>query len=237
MKINSIKVLDHGYVRLVNSTGSDLDVVNAARASFDKESTELGERDVKLIKYLARNKESSPFRHSHITFEIYAPLMVARQWWKYAVGSANIEDGTAWNETSRRYVTENNTYYVPDVWRCAPENAKQGSGGSVSNTINSMTTLDLEEYIEEGERLYQKALDRGIAPEQARLFLPAYGLYVRWRWTPSLASVIHFLEERLATGAQHEITEYAEAVFNLAYKAYPHSISAWIGDDTEVSDT
>jgi thymidylate synthase (FAD) len=230
MKIN---VLDNGYVRLVNSTGSDLDVVNAARASFDKESTELSEKDVKLIKYLARNKESSPFRHSHLTFEIYAPLMVARQWWKYAVGSANIEDGTAWNETSRRYVTENNTYYVPMNWRSAPENAKQGSGGDLLDIQSDQLSINLVSLISEAEDLYQDALEAGVAPEQARLFLPAYGLYVRWRWTPSLASVIHFLEERLATGAQHEITLYAEAVFALAYQAYPHSIAAWIGDDSE----
>jgi thymidylate synthase (FAD) len=231
LQSEAIDVLDKGYVRLVSSTGSDLDVVNAARASFDKQSYELTEKDIRLIKYLARNKESSPFRHSHLTFEVYAPLLVARQWWRYSVGSSHIEDGTAWNETSRRYVTENNTYYVPMNWRRAPENAKQGSGEDLLDIQSDQLSINLMNLISAAEELYQDALEAGVAPEQARLFLPAYGLYVRWRWTPSLASVIHFLEERLATGAQHEITLYAEAVFNLAYQAYPHSIAAWIGDD------
>lgn len=225
-------MLDKGYIKLISSTGSDLDVVNAARASFDKESHELDDRDIKLIKYLARNKESSPFRHSHMTFEVYAPLMVARQWWRYVVGSAHLEDAFGHNETSRRYITENNTYYVPMNWRSAPENAKQGSGENLPDIESDQLSINLEILIRIAEEFYEDALEAGVAPEQARLFLPAYGLYVRWRWTPSLASVIHFLEERLGTGAQHEITEYAEAVFDLAYKAYPHSIAAWIGDDS-----
>jgi thymidylate synthase (FAD) len=234
VRVNSIKVLDKGYVRLISTTGSDLDVVNAARVSFDKESHEFNEADERLIKYLARNRESSPFRHSNLTFEVYAPLMVARQHWKYAIGSAHIEDGTAWNESSRRYITENNEFYLPagDEWRSAPENMKQGSGDLLPDTSGTQFTYDLERYQENGQRLYARALSAGVAPEQARLFLPAYGLYVRYRWTPSLASVIHFLEERLGAGAQHEITAYAEAVFNLTYKVYPHSIAAWIGDDT-----
>jgi thymidylate synthase (FAD) len=226
-----IKVLDKGYVRLVNASGTDLDVVNAARASFNKESSELTQKDIGLIKYLARNKESSPFRHSHLTFEVYAPLLVARQWWKYAVGSSHLEDGSAWNETSRRYVTENNEFYLPDVWRSAPENAKQGSGEPLNNVKSILLKEGLENYIELGEKLYQRALDLDVAPEQARLFIPAYGLYVRWRWTISLAGFIHFLEERLGHGAQAEITEYASACLEEAMQAYPESLSAWLGDD------
>jgi thymidylate synthase (FAD) len=228
--IMRVDVLDKGYVRLVGASGTDLQVVNAARASFDKESTEITDADRRLIKYLARNKESSPFRHSHLTFEVYAPLMVARQWWKYAVASTHLEDGTSWNETSRRYVTENNKFYIPgdEEWRSAPENMKQGSGEAVTPIIGSVMTRNLLEYVEEGEKLYQLAMDAGVAAEQARLFLPAYGLYVRWRWTPSLAATIHFLQERLGQGAQHEITKYAEGVYTLAHMAYPESIGAWL---------
>jgi thymidylate synthase (FAD) len=231
--MTKIDVLDKGYVRLVSSTGSDLDVVNAARCSFDKESDELSEKDIKLIKYLARNKESSPFRHSNLTFEVYAPLMVARQHWKYAVGSAHIEDGTAWNESSRRYITENNTFYIPseNEWRSAPENMKQGSGDALPEISGYQLTTWLNHYADLGQGLYERALAMGVAPEQARLFLPAYGLYVRYRWTPTLAGVIHFLEERLAHGAQSEIRDYAEAIFNLTYEKYPVSIAAWMGDD------
>lgn len=108
--MTTIKVLNEGYVRLVDHMGSDLTVANAARVSYAKQSFELSDRDIKLIKFLAREGHTSPFRHAITQFEVYAPLMVARQWWKYVVGSAHYE-GTgdsleAWNESSRRYITE-----------------------------------------------------------------------------------------------------------------------------------
>ena len=234
---NTIPVLDNGYVRLVSSTGTDLDVVNAARVSFDKESNEFTEKDERLIKYLARNQESSPFRHSNLTFEVYAPLMVARQHFKYVIGSAHIEDGTAWNESSRRYITENNQFHIPDSdgWRSAPDSRKQGSGGPIDITAGFQLTRDLTLVVSQAEKLYQRALKMGVAPEQARLFLPAYSLFVRYRWTPTLAGVIHFLRERLGHTAQYEIHEYARAVESLTRSAYPASVSAWLGDDEDRS--
>ncbi len=77
MKIN---VLDKGYVRLVDSMGTELSIVNAARVSYDKESNELSQRDEKLLEFLIRENHMSPFRHASMTFEVYAPLFVARQW-------------------------------------------------------------------------------------------------------------------------------------------------------------
>ena len=87
--MNIIKVLDNGYVRLVDTLGSDLTIANAARVSYAKESLELSEKDIRLIEFLAREDHTSPFRHAMLQFEVYAPLMVARQWWKYIVGSAH----------------------------------------------------------------------------------------------------------------------------------------------------
>ncbi len=95
-----INVLDNGYVRLVDIMGNDLSVANAARASFAKESTELTPGDERLINFLVRENHMSPFRHAFMTFEFKAPLMVARQHWKYIVGSDHTMDG--WNESSRR---------------------------------------------------------------------------------------------------------------------------------------
>jgi thymidylate synthase (FAD) len=74
------EVLDKGYVRLVDVLGSDLTPVNAARVSYDKESSELSDKDERLLKFLAREGHTSPFRHAMLQFEVYAPLMVARQW-------------------------------------------------------------------------------------------------------------------------------------------------------------
>jgi thymidylate synthase (FAD) len=228
-----ITVLDKGYVRLVNAMGSDLSVVNSARVSYDKESTELSEKDVRLIRFLAREGHTSPFRHATLQFEVYAPLMVARQHWKYVVGSDHTMD--AWNESSRRYVTEVPTFYIPqpDEWRSAPENSKQGSGEQVDETDGVRYTRRLFEYVEEGERLYNRAIKKGVAPEQARLFLPAYGMYVRYYWTASLQSVAHFLQQRLADDSQVEIQEYAKAVKELSLPKFPISLNELIEEETK----
>jgi thymidylate synthase (FAD) len=219
-----INVLDKGYVRLVNVMGSDLSIVNSARVSYDKESTELSEKDARLIRFLAREGHSSPFRHATLQFEMYAPLMVARQHWKYIVGSDHTMD--AWNESSRRYVTEEPEFYVPetDEWRSAPENSKQGSGEPLPMLIGGSYTADLYEFIERGLNLYDQAIAQGICAEQARLFLPAYGMYVRYYWTASLQSVAHFLQQRLAHDSQVEIQAYAKAVKALVEPHFPVSI-------------
>ncbi|WP_314586040.1 FAD-dependent thymidylate synthase [Paenibacillus terrigena] len=225
-----IEVLDKGYVRLVNHMGSDLSVVNAARVSYAKESNELNDKDIRLIKFLAREGHTSPFRHVILQYEIYAPLMVARQWWKYVIGSAHAE-GTgdsleAWNESSRRYITEEPTFYIPgsDQWRSKPENSKQGSGEVLSSEIGTKLTQELLEYIELGVQKYEAAIENGVCAEQARLFLPSYGMYVRWYWTASLQSVCHFLNQRLEHDAQKEIQDYAKAILELSKPLYPVSI-------------
>lgn len=221
---NKIQCLDKGYVILHDVMGSDLTVVNAARCSYDKKSEELTEKDKRLIKFLAKHGHTSPFRHATLQFEVYAPLMVARQHWKYIVGSDHTMD--AWNESSRRYVTEEPTFYIPKAteWRSAPENSKQGSGEPVIEDLGAYFTEELLNYIEQGEDLYRQALASGICAEQARLFLPAYGMYVRYYWTASLQSVAHFLNQRLSHDAQAEITEYAKAIYQLASEKFPVSI-------------
>lgn len=224
-EVSKINVLDKGYVRLVDVMGSDLSVVNSARVSYDKASDELTEGDKRLIRFLAREGHTSPFRHATLQFEVYAPLMVARQWWKYVVGSDHTMD--SWNESSRRYITEEPTFYIPqaDEWRSKPENSKQGSGDTLPPEMGDAFTYNLTKYIEQGEYLYELAMQDGIAPEQARLFLPAYGLYVRYYWTASLQSVAHFLNQRLAHDSQAEIQAYAQAVQTLATEHFPESLA------------
>ena len=227
--MSSINVLDKGYVRLVDSMGSDLSVVNSARVSYDKQVNEMSARDERLVDFLAREGHTSPFRHAVMQFEVYAPLMVARQWWKYVIGSAHQMD--AWNESSRRYITEEPIFYVPqaDEWRTIPENSKQGSGENLDKSVGVWYTKKLEDHIKEGEELYKYAMESGnICAEQARLFLPAYGMYVRWYWTASLQSVAHFLNQRLAHDAQKEIQLYAEAVKEHADTLFPISLSKLI---------
>lgn len=235
-----IDVLDHGYVKYVKHFGDDLDVVNSAKVSFDKESSTFEEREGRLLAFLAREEHTSVFRHSAITFEAYAPLLVARQWWKYAVASSHVEDQLGWNESSRRYITEEPTFYIPGYgeWRSAPENKKQGSGEplpSITDEEWADTLLDrsygnvwtqrMAWHVRDSIKLYEEAMEEGICAEQARLFLPAYALYVRWRWTASLGAVLHFLHQRLEHDAQKEIQDYAKAVRVLTSEHFPHSVA------------
>lgn len=233
--MKTINVLDKGYIRLVDKLGTDLSVANAARVSYDKESHEMSEKDSKLIKFLWDEGHTSPFRHAALTFEVYAPLLVARQWWKYAVASSHIDDQNGWNESSRRYITENEEFYIPkgDQWRSKPENSKQGSGKELSSDVGGWFTNKLFDVAENGKKLYEKAINSGIAPEQARLFLPAYGMYVRWRWTTSLHGVINFLEQRLPSDAQFEIKEYAKAVKELSSDEFPKTFDIIFGEENE----
>lgn len=248
MTNNTIKVLDKGYVTLVDYMGSDLSTVNAARCSYGKRSEKLTEKDIRLIKFLARENHMSPFRHSVLQFEVYSPLMIARQWFKYRVGSAHTEDTAsnneviftnngdddgfsdplhARNEASRRYITMTPEFYIPapTEWRSKPENSKQGSGEPLSEELGKMFTALLINQIDEGMKNYEFALEQGVAPEQARLFIPsAYGLYTAWYWTVSLQGVCHFLNQRLQDDAQSEIRKYAEAVYKLAIEKFPVSV-------------
>jgi len=224
MTDNIIKVLDKGYVRLVDVMGSDLSVVNAARASFAKESLELSVQDGRLLEFLVRENHMSPFRHAFMTFEVKSPLLVARQHWKYVVGSDHTMD--SWNESSRRYITMDPEFYIPqkEEWRLSPDNKKQGSGGPVDPWTGSLLTQQLMDYVDQGEALYNMAMENGVAAEQARLFLPAYGMYVVYRWSCSLQSVALFLNQRLAEDSQKEIQEYAKAIRLLSLESFPVSI-------------
>ncbi|QKN88238.1 thymidylate synthase [Bacillus phage Novomoskovsk] len=226
-----IKVLDKGYVRYKDHMGSDLTVANAARVSYHKESLELTEADVRLIRFLAREGHTSPFRHASLQLEMYAPLMVARQHWKYVVGSDHTMD--AWNEGSRRYVNDDVEFYLPlaDEWRSAPENSKQGSGEPLPEEDGLTLTEALYDHQMESLELYERALESGVCTEQARLFLPAYGLYVRYWWTGSLQSICHFLSQRLEHDSQVEIQEYAKAVLIIAQELFPTAVAQFVKDD------
>lgn len=229
--MEKIDVLNLGYVSLISTMGNDLEVANAARVSFDKRSElnedgSLKKKDEKLINFLWKEEHTSPFRHCVLSFEIYAPLMVARQHWKYAVASTFVDDQNGWNESSRRYITEEPAFYIPtaEQWRSAPENSKQGSGDPINYGLGVELTMRLFNLIEAAEKDYNHAIEVGVCAEQARLFLPAYGMYVRYRWTTSLHGVMHFLQQRLAHDAQVEIVEYAKAIKQLAENEFPYCL-------------
>jgi len=219
-----IRVLNAGHVELKDAFGEDLKVANFARASYMRESNSLQPKDEQLIRFLgsADPQHTAPFYSCALDFSISAPLMVARQWWKHVVASRHVEDPfAAWNEGSRRYVTDRMEFYVPDAWRHRAEHGKQGSGEPLLDISQRELTTRLQQRIKTAVMDYDRALDLGCTPEQARLFLPAYGLFIHWRWVASLYSVAHFCKLRLGEGAQGEIQEYASVIARLAWERFP----------------
>jgi thymidylate synthase (FAD) len=175
---------------------------------------------------------NSPFRHNHVTLEVYAPLFVCRQWWRHAVGAATMEEGTPWSELSRRYVRGKIDYYLPGVydWRATAADIKQGSAGALvdereadARWATQMTRHLMDDVVVH----YQRLIERGVAPEQARMILPQ-NVYTAFRWSPSVQALANFLVQRLDGHAQQEIQVYAEAVRTLVEPIFPHSVAAML---------
>jgi len=214
-------VLDHGYVRLVEVLGNDLMVVNAARVSYGKRHTALTAGDVRLLAYLWQHQHLSPFYHPKLQFEIRAPLFVTRQWQRHIVDSVHTSEGVALNEESRRYTQEDLEFYVPELWRGPHPTNKQAS---VEAPVEHAWWRGLlKETVQEGVTRYRDALAAGVAPEQARLFLPANAQYTTWLWTASLYAVLHFIQLRRGEGAQWEMTAYAEAIAACVRTVFPET--------------
>jgi len=219
--LTKIDVLDKGYVRLVDTYGDELSIVNAARVSYDQKSESLEDRDRGLLKFLVKHEHTSPMRHVFLSVEFNAPLLVARQHWRHIVGASTIEAGTPFSELSRRYVRDEPEFYIPEVWRSAPENSKQGSGAGIKSEYSSHLREQLQRHVLSSIEKYESAMELGVAPEQARLFLPAYAMYTRYLWTPSLHAALNFVALRSAQDSQVEIREYSLAVERLIEEKFP----------------
>lgn len=195
----------------------------------------LPEQDKRLIRFLAKHEHWSPFSHPHISFEIKVPIMVVNQLYKHRIGSRFTEGGDetfddAWNEMSGRYVSEHLGFYIPtkDQWRSAPKNRKQGSGSkNLTSLVGDAATGDLDLHIRESISLHTYYLSLGMAPEQARLFLPYAAMFTKLFWTPSLATLIRFLRQRLDPHAQWEIQQLANAIWYLTEPYFPVSFDAY----------
>jgi thymidylate synthase (FAD) len=187
---------------LIDAMGTDLTVVNTARVSFNKQSTSLSTKDIKLIKYLAKHNHWTPFAHVQVQFRIKAPIFVARQLVKHQVG-------LVWNEVSRRYVDTDPEFYTPKVWRSRPEGSiKQGSGTALPTFSSISAALEYWRALNVISEIYKDLLSEGVAPEQARMILPQ-SMYTEWVWTGSLVSFARIVKQRLHEGAQEETKEIA----------------------------
>ena len=231
-QVKKIDVLDHGFIELVDSMGSDLTVVNSARVSFGKRKTELSDGDKKLIKYLGEHKHWSPFRHVQLQFHCKVPEFVARQWYKHVVGIAYSEGMTvdhAWNEISLRYVNASEfDFYVPNGFRKQSDDNKQASTNELVPDPDKRLEKQYRDHCQASLNLYHQLLEQGVAREQARGVLPL-NIYTEFYWTASLQAVVNFIQLRKHPGAQFEIREYADAVENFTRQVVPVSYDALLG--------
>lgn len=225
-------------VEYIDHMGDDKRVVNVARVSFDKwdNSNELTERDIKLIHYLATHGHWSPFAHPQLSLRVSAPIVVARQLFKHQVGLIV-------NEVSRRYVDTPPLFYMPDTWRGAPENKKQGSSDLI------IKELDITYHDAKGESvehrniedevgsvytwmadLYELMIKNGVCPEQARLILPQ-AMYTTWIWTGSLAAFMRICNLRLMPDVQKETRELVSMISEIVQNRWPVSYQALINKE------
>ena len=221
------QVLDKGFIEVVDSLGNDLTVVNSARVSFGKRKTKFDKSDERLVRYLAKHKHYSPFRHLQVQFHIKAPEFVMRQWYKHVVGietsSSSSTKDHAWNEISGRYVPVED-FYVPEVYRAQSEDNKQASEGEVEIQSDAQKLwMDAHWYV---VGFYNDLLEMGMAKEQARAILPL-SQYTEVYWTASFQAVMNFIELRNEKTSQWEIQEYAKVMLNLMKETFPKITEIW----------
>jgi thymidylate synthase (FAD) len=215
-------------IELIDSMGSDLTVVNNARASFSKESTKFNEKDEKLISYLIKHKHHSPLRGVVFQFKVKAPLYIARQWVKHMVSSTHTDEQLQFNETSFRYVeaTDPNEFYIPKQFRQQSKNNKQSTEGFLEPELNDRAIALYRKQCESSYQAYSQLLALGVGREQARgVLVPS--VYTSWVWTTSLQAALNFVDLRSGHGAQSEIQLYAEAIKELIIPIVPHTMEAW----------
>lgn len=214
------RVLDKGFVSLVDYLGGDARIVEAARVSVGSKSKG-PERDKRLIRYLLRHGHTSPFEQVILTFHARMPIFVARQWVRHRTARLN--------EISGRYTKLKDDFYVPDVnnVRYQSEMDQQGSSDGTplledsKFVVSEFTQLQSEMY-----RSYEKVLGRGIARELARVILPL-STYTEWFWQIDLHNLFNFLRLRSSEHAQLEIRAYAEKMGSLAKLVAPIAFEAF----------
>jgi len=214
-------------LRLLDSMGSSLSVVNDARQSFAAESPEWTERDGKLLRYLAKHHHTSPFRGVVFKWAIKAPLFVARQWWKHTVASTFVDDQLGWNEKSFRYCSaEEAEFYIPMEFLQQSEDNRQASAGPLQLREQALALMQYSQAIEACKQAYEGLLLTGVSKEQARAILPS-ALYTSFVWTCSLQALFHFISLRIGHGAQGEIVAYAKALLELGRPVAPEAFDAF----------
>jgi thymidylate synthase (FAD) len=203
-------------LQLIMSMGDDLTIVNDAKASFERESTEFGEKERKLLNYLltANPPHTSPLRGVVFKFKVKAPLATCRQWFKHVIASNHNDEQLGWNEKSFRYtqVKDDADFYIPQQWGLQAKDNKQGTLPEKLNDFDGeRLTLQCFNSAEFAYRCYEQIINAGVSRDEARLILPPC-FYTSWVWTASLQAVLHFIDLRTGASPSLEIVKYAECV-------------------------
>lgn len=214
-------VLDHGYIRLVESWGSDEDIVATARMSTGK-GFKGWDTDARLLRRLYKDRHSSPFEFAGATFEVQAPIMVFREWHRHRTQS--------YSERSARYAPLPEVNYLPTVERLLmardPNNAQAGvlkDAPELTAEVAFEWLAELEAVYEHAERVYASGLAKGVPKELARLPIPV-GRYTTMRATGNLRNWLAFATLRSASDAQWEIRQYSNSVLGLLQERFPRTL-------------
>lgn len=214
-----IKVLDRGFVRLVDAMGTDASIVQAARVSYGAGTKHVSE-DQGLINYLMRHYHTTPFEMVEFKFHCKMPIFVARQWIRHR--TANV------NEYSGRYSVMNDEFYLPprDQIALQSKRNRQGRDQIAPKELADRFVKFLKENQERTYSEYESFLSQDLSRELARIGLPL-NLYTEWYWKIDLHNLFHFLWLRLDAHAQWEIRQYAEAMARYVKKIVPLAWNAF----------
>ncbi len=211
------KILDHGFVALIDVMGDDDAIVQAARVSYGK-GTKKKSDDRALIRYLMRCRHTSPFEQVEFKFHVKLPIFVARQWVRHRTASLN--------ECSGRYSEMPNECYLPESGRMQKQSKinKQGSGVQLENAEHFIQQMKNEQ--DDVFNNYNSYIDEDLSRELARINLPL-STYTQWYWKMDLHNLLHFLNLRMDEHAQWEIRTYADAIYRLIKPIVPLSCEAF----------
>jgi thymidylate synthase (FAD) len=218
---NTIRLLDHGFVRLDGALADDLSVVNGARVSFARRKEEMDASDAGLIRFLMRDRHGSPFEHNAFRFHVRCPIFVAREWFRHRIGS--------FNEFSLRYAKATDDFYVPEVEDVRTQVGKPGAYTfePVDEELAEETRDELRAVYEQAYDAYTRLVERGVARELARSVLPV-GAYTQFYWTVNARALMNFVSLRNSEFAQLEIRRYAQAVEGFFAELMPVTHEAFV---------
>lgn len=214
------KVLDKGFVRLVDYLGGDDRIVQAARVSYGR-GTKSYREDAGLIDYLLRHEHTSPFEQVILTFHVKLPIFVARQWIRHRTARVN--------EVSGRYSIMKDDFYVPAAGDLALQSA-DNKQGRADEPMEAGQAGRVTERLEQGQKAaygdYSSLVEEGLAREIARINLPL-SLYTEWYWQIDLHNLFRFLMLRLDSHAQKEIRLYAAAMLEMTRAVAPRAVESF----------